>query len=86
MLDAFKAKGRLLLDEWQLYKSARPKDHVFDIQLDKDNLQQTAYLLQSAVFWGKNPNKIKELCEIFENKLYNFKEKVIVELLKSGTL
>lgn len=86
MLSDYKTKGQQLLDEWISYKSARPKDHVFDIQTDKDDLQQIAYLLQSAVFWSDNANKINELCICFEDKLYKFKEKVIVELLKSGAI
>jgi hypothetical protein len=81
-----KTRGHTLLNDWQLYKSARPKEHVVDIQLDKDNLQQTAYLLQSAVFWSNNSERIIELCDCFEQKLHKFKEKVILELLKSGTI
>lgn len=86
MLSDYRTKGQQLLDEWVSYKSARPKDHVFDIQSDKDDLQQIAYLLQSAVFWSNNLNTIIDLCDCFEQKLYKFKEKVIVELLQSGSI
>ena len=85
MLSDFKLKGQALLEEWYFYKSTRPRDHVFDIQADKDELQKWATHLQTALLWETNGNKIVKICHQFEYKLKQFKEKVVIELLKNGS-
>ena len=86
MLPDFKAKGQTLLQEWYFYKSSRPKGHAIDIQTDKDDLQQYANLLQTALLWETNGNKIVKICHQFEYKLTQFKEKVVIELLTNGSV
>lgn len=77
-----RAKAQILLDDWYEYKSAKPMDHVFDIQEDKDELQQWAYILKQLLVWSDDVKRIADISHIFENKLQKFKEKIIIELLK----
>ncbi len=77
-----RAKAQILLDDWYEYKSAKPMDHVFDIQEDKDELQQSAYILKQLLLWSDDLERIADISHIFENKLQQFKEKIIIELLK----
>ena len=81
----FRSHGRELLEEWHLYKSARPKDHIFDIQSDKDDLQKWATLLQNNLLWETSENRIAESCHQFESRLESFKEKIVIELLTGGS-
>jgi hypothetical protein len=78
----YKVNSQHLLNEWYYYKSAKPKGHIFDIQADKDDLQQWATLLQTFLLCSDNITTIAKICFIFENKLQKFKENIIIELLK----
>lgn len=84
MID-FVSHGQDLLREWYIYRSARPKAHVFDIQRDKDDLQQWASFLQTTLLWENDPIRISEACHQFEARLKSFKEKIVVELLTGGS-
>jgi alpha/beta superfamily hydrolase len=77
--------ARGLLDDWNLYKSARPREHVFDIQYDKDNLQKWANFLQTSLLWENDEIRIVEACHQFESRLKSFKEKIVIELLTGGS-
>lgn len=77
--------GQDLLKEWYLYRSARPKAHVVDIQRDKDDLQQWASFLQTTLLWEDDSTRITEACYQFESRLKIFKEKIVVELLTGGS-
>ena len=77
--------GQDLLREWYLYRSARPKEHVFDIQRDKDDLQRWAGLLQTTLLWEPDANRIAETCHQFEARLESFKEKIVIEILRGGS-
>ena len=79
-----RVRGQELLKEWQLYKTARPRAHVFDIQTDKEDLARWANLLQTALLWDEDDNRIAENCYQFEHRLTAFKEKIVIELLKGG--
>lgn len=83
MMD-IRAHGHELLDEWYLYRSARPREHVFDIQNDKDNLTQWANHLQSTLLWESDPRVMAETCCQFQSRLESFKHKIVVELLTGG--
>ena len=83
MIDT-RAHGQDLLREWYVYRSARPREHVFDIQSDKDNLTLWANNLQTTLLWESNENVIAESCYQFETRLESFKEKIVVELLTGG--
>ena len=73
-----------LLKEWYLYKSARPRDHVFDIQKDKDELQRWANNLQTLLLWESDLTRIAEACYQFESRFESFKNKIVIELLTGG--
>lgn len=83
MID-FRSRGQDLLQEWQLYKVARPKEHVLDIQQDKDDLSTWANHLQHNLLWEGDVNRIAESCHLFESKLKQFKDKIVIELLTGG--
>ena len=84
MMD-IRSQGQELLREWHLYKSARPREHVFDIQRDKDELQRWASLLQTTLLWEDDENRIAETCYQFQRLLVTFKEKIVIELLTGGS-
>lgn len=77
--------GQDLLRDWYLYRSARPKEHVLDIQKDKDDLQRWASLLQTTLLWEADATRIAETCNQFESRLKSFKEKIVIEILKGGS-
>lgn len=79
-----RAQGQELLKEWYLYRSARPREHVFDIQRDKDDLAQWAGVLQTTLLWESDETRIAESCHQFELRLNSFKEKIVIELLTGG--
>ena len=79
-----KVYGQDLLREWYLYKGARPKDHVLDIQHDKDELERWAKLLQTNLLWEGDLRVIGECCCQFETRLSSFKDKIVIELLTGG--
>jgi len=79
-----RVRGQELLKEWQLYKTARPRAHVFDIQKDKEDLARWANLLQTALLWDEDDNRIAENCHQFEHRLESFKEKIVIEILTRG--
>ena len=79
-------RGQDLLREWYLYRSARPKEHVLDIQRDKDELQRWAGLLQTTLLWEADSSRIAETCYQFEIRLQSFKEKIVIELLTGGSV
>lgn len=79
-----RSAGQELLKEWYLYKSARPRAHVFDIQRDKDELTQWAGILQTTLLWEADENRIAEACHQFGLRLTTFKEKIVIELLTGG--
>ena len=80
----YRVKGQDLLQEWRLYKSARPKEHALDIQSDKDELAKWATNLQTILLWEGDVNRIAECCYQFENRLAQFKDKIVIELLTGG--
>lgn len=83
MIDC-RVRGQELLKEWQLYKTARPREHVFDIQRDKEDLACRANLLQTVVMWDEDESRIEQDCLQFETRLALFKEKIVLELLTRG--
>lgn len=79
-----RTRGQELLKEWQLYKTARPRVHVFDIQKDKDELAHWANLLRTTLLWDDDDTRIAENCYQFESRLESFKEKIVIEILTRG--
>jgi hypothetical protein len=77
--------ARLLLDEWQLCSNARPKNNAVDIQLDKDVIKPWVEYLHRQLAWG-NENEIQTACYQFESKLKTLKEKIIIEVIRYGSV
>ena len=77
--------GQDLLREWNLYRLARPREHVFDIQSDKDELAKWANLLQHNLMWEQDYARVAEVCYQFESRLTTFKDKIVIELLTGGS-
>lgn len=78
--------ARQLLDEWFLCYQARPKGQVVDIQLDKDGLEPLAAYLDRQLAWGHDDVELQKVCYMFESKLKNLKEKIVIEVLKNGSV
>lgn len=78
--------GQDLLREWNLYRMARPRDHVLDIQHDKDELAKWANLLQHNLMWEQDYSRVAEVCYQFESRLTTFKNKIVIELLTGGSV
>lgn len=77
-------RAESLLTEWELYKTARPRSHVIDIQREKDDLAEWAHHLRFSLMWRDSLTQLAENCHQFESRLAAFKEKVVFEILKSG--
>ena len=78
--------ARKLLDEWFLCSRAKPKSQAVDIQLDKDVIEPWAAYLDRQLAWGNDDNELQKICYIFESKLKNLKEKIVIEVLKNGSV
>lgn len=82
----FKQRAQDLLDEWNVVKDARAKHDAINLQLEKDWLERWAYVLQSKLLWSDDINEIAETVHQFENRLNAHKEKVIIEILRNGSI
>jgi len=82
----FNAWGRDLLQEWQAYRSARPRDHVLDIQSLKDQMEHWAQHLSYNLMWESDPVRVAECCYQFDQRLSQYKDKIVVELLRGGSV
>ena len=58
--------------------------NFFD-QLDKDVVAPWASYLMRQLAWG-NDNEIQEACYQLESRLIELKEKIVIEVLKNGTV
>jgi len=78
--------AKQLLDEWFLCSRAKPKSQAVDIQLDKDVLEPWAAYLYRQLSWSDNDVELQKTCYIFESKLKHLKEKIVIEVLKNGSV
>ena len=74
-----------LLEEWRLCQNARPKNNAVDIQLDKDVLKSWISYLARQLTWG-NDLDLQEACYQVESRLKTLKEKLVIEVLKNGSV
>jgi len=81
-----RATARELLDEWNRYKVAKPRNHALDIQYEKDQLSKWAELLHRNMLWGTDLIEITENCHQFQTRLSRFKDNIIIELLTHGSV
>lgn len=84
MID-FRQYAQTLLEEYNMCLQAKPKHNAVDVQLEKDNVAKWAHHLNSQVAWGTD-NDIAEACHQLEPRLQRLKEKLIMEILKNGSV
>jgi hypothetical protein len=80
-----KATARELLNEWNRYKVAKPRNHALDIQYEKDQLSRWAETLRGNMLWSTDLTEITENCYQFQTRLSRFKDNIIIELLTNGS-
>ena len=74
-----------LLAEFSLVNQSRPKHNAIEVQIEKDACGKWANHLSRQLHWGTD-NDIAEACYQLKNRLEPLKEKVILEILKHGTV
>lgn len=77
--------AKQLLEEWNLCEKARPKNNAVDIQLDKDIMKPWVSYLSRQLNWG-NDIELQEACYLFESRLRELKEKLVIEVLTNGSV
>jgi hypothetical protein len=83
--DDIKEHARNLIAEFYLCSHAKPKSNAVDIQLEKDSCAKWADYLIRQINWGED-NDIAEASHQLESRLRYLKEKVVIEVLKNGTI
>ena len=78
-------RAEKLLQEWALCQNAKPKKNAVDIQLDKDVIKPWATYLTRQLAWGDHVELV-EACNQFESRLETLKEKIVIEVLKNGSV
>jgi hypothetical protein len=84
MID-WKAHADQLLEEYNLCCRARPRDHAVDVQLEKDRVGQFLNHLVTQRSWGTE-RELAEACLQFEPRLAELKKKLVMEILKNGSV
>lgn len=74
-----------LFEDWRLCQNARPKNNAVDIQLDKDVLKSWISYLVRQLTWGSDA-ELQEACYQVESRLKTLKEKLVIEVLKNGSI
>jgi hypothetical protein len=75
-----------LLAEWALCKHAKPRGDAISLQIERDELERWAQHLSRNITWDPDTTSTHEAVYQFEYRLQNYKEKVIFEILKHGTI
>jgi hypothetical protein len=81
------SRAQLLLTEWQALRSSGACTFIFDIQENKDKLENMAALL-SAEMYCSPVEHLDLICSRFEQELEKFRNRVHIDLiagLKSKT-
>jgi hypothetical protein len=74
-----------LIEEYNRCCQARPRHGAVDVQLEKDAVGKWASHLATQRSWGTD-NEIAEACYQLEPRLNRLKEKLVIEILKNGTI
>lgn len=74
-----------LLEEFYLVSRARPRHNAVEVQIEKDSCNKWANHLSRQLNWGSD-HEIFEACSQLESRLTPLREKVILEILKHGTV
>lgn len=80
-----KEQAQNILKEWALCVNARPKNNAVDIQIEKDVCGRFATNLIHNLNWGSE-KELAEACYQLESRLKPLKEKIVIEVLKHGTV
>lgn len=82
----YRVHAKDLLREWVLCAHANPKsDIVIDFQIEKDACSSWAVQLMNMLNWGSEM-ELAEACHQLESRLKPLKEKLVIEVLKNGTI
>lgn len=81
----YQEHAKELLREWALCSNAKPKNNVVDIQINKDALAPWAAHLVHQLNWGTEQDLAKA-CHQLESRLKRLKERLIIEVLKDGSV
>lgn len=81
----FEKQADILVEEWDLCVDAKPKHDAINIKIEKDQCKLWVIHLMKARLWGTD-NELAEACYQLESRLKKLKEKIIVEVLKNGSV
>jgi hypothetical protein len=81
----WKARAQELLDEFNACCRARPYKNALDVEIAKDACAKFAHHLNTQKSWGTD-NDIAEACYQLEPRLKKFKETVVMDILKDGSI
>jgi hypothetical protein len=81
----FKEYADQLLEDYNVCCRARPRDNTVNIQLLKDAVGKWASYLATQRSWGTETD-LAEACYQFESRLNALKEKLVIEVLRNGTI
>lgn len=74
-----------LIEDFHLCLRAKPRHNAVDVQLEKDTCAKFAYNLNTQLGWGSEV-EIAEACHQLEFRLARLKEKLVMEILKNGSV
>ena len=75
-----------LLKEWAMCKHAKPKGDAVALQIERDSLERWAQNMTRNITWAPDDVSTHESVYQFESRLQSYKDKVIIEILKHGTI
>lgn len=81
----YKEHAKELLREWALCSNAKPKNDVISIQIEKDVLGMWAVNLIHNMNWGSEL-ELAEACLQVESRLKRLKERLVIEVIKNGSV
>lgn len=81
----WKLYAEQLLEQFNQCIYAKPKHDAVNIQLEKDSVAKWAYNLNNQLAWGTE-NELAEACHQLEPRLKKLQEKLIIEILKDGSV
>lgn len=84
MID-WKARADQLIKEWQVVLDAKTKHDAVELRLAKDQCEEWALLVMRIRLWGSE-SELAEACYQLESRLKPLKEKIVIEVLKNGTV
>jgi hypothetical protein len=84
MID-WKRRADDLIKEYNMCCQAKPRHGAVDVQIEKDSVGKWASHLATQRSWGTDL-EIAEACYQLEPRLTQLKEKLVIEILKNGSI